>query len=182
MRNWGAVAIVAGLVGSASADPAAPGIVPVPEPGSTQATFESKDAEPFVVLVDSDAVCRTPCSIVLPPLRRVELEHPDRNIKLGYLPEGSVVVRGTHQHPAVYVGVAGVTLSTFGLLGGVPAAAIGALGGDTEVRNIGLIMTGASAIGMYASIRLMHWAKAKAEVLPVTPYVAGNGAGLTGSF
>jgi hypothetical protein len=144
--------------------------------------FESKDGEQFVVLVDSDAVCRTPCSIVLPPLRRVELEHPVRNIKLGYLPEGSVVVRGKHQHPAVYAGLVGATLSGVGLIAGITLAGIGVGDDDTKVRNVGLLTTGVSALGFYLSIKLGRWAMAQAEVLPVTPYVSGTGAGVTGSF
>ncbi|MBA3461497.1 MAG: hypothetical protein H0T46_16165 [Deltaproteobacteria bacterium] len=183
MRKSGAVLVAMGLFAtSVSADPAPPGVVPTPEPGSTQATFESKDAKPFVVLVDGYAVCRTPCSVVLPPLRRVELEHPDRNIKLDYLPEGSVIVRGQHQHPAVYVGLSGAILSGFGLLGGIPAAAIGAVEGDSAVRNAGLIVMGASALTFYLSIKLGRWARAQAEVLPVQPYVSGSGAGFAGSF
>src|SRR4051812_12824200 len=151
------VAAVMVMSSVAAAEP--PGQQPTPEPGSTRATFESADDKPLVVVVDNDAVCRTPCSVYLPALRRVKLEAENRDlVEVGYLPEGSVFVRGKPaSHAAAYAAVTIGTLSTFGLIAGVPMAVVGAMHADEAdartVRNIGIITTGASVAGMYLTYR-----------------------------
>ncbi len=170
---------VAPPVESAQA-PAAPG----PVPGSTQATFVSNSSQPWEVLVDRHPACETPCSINVPPMQFVTLRSRDRvMLDVGFLPQGSVVVRGTHLADGAYAGgVIGATFSGMGLATGITLTAVGCATDRDIMCKAGLITGGVSAVGLYLSIRLMLSAVPKAEVLPGQPYVSGNSVGLAGTF
>lgn len=155
-----------------------------PEPGSTQATFMSASSEPWEVLLDRQPACETPCSIYVPPMRFVTLRSRDRVLlDVGMLPQGSVVVRGTHLRDGAYAGgIVGTTFSGMGLVTGITLTAVGWGTGKDGMRLAGLITGGVSAVGLYLSIRLMQSAVPKVEVLPGRPYVAANQIGLAGTF
>lgn len=175
------VALVACVGANAAAQPAAP---VQPEPGSTQATFMSTSSEPWEVLLDRQPACETPCSIYVPPMRFVTLRSRDRVIlDVGMLPQGSVVVRGTHLANGAYAGgIVGTTFSGMGLVTGVTLTAVGWGTGRDGMRLAGLITGGVSAVGLYLSIKLMQSAVPKVEVLPGRPYVSSNSVGLAGTF
>jgi hypothetical protein len=138
--------------------------------------------EPLVVRVNNDAVCRTPCAVVLPALRDVTLEGPDREtIDVGYLPEGSVVVRGKSvSRAARNVGIAIGTVSYIGLLSGTVMITASLTDEDKRsFRTAGLITTGISAAGLYWAYRLVIGARSKAEVVP---YLSGSSLGAARSF
>lgn len=155
-----------------------------PPPGATQATFVSTTSEGWEVLLDREPACATPCSIYVPPMRYVTLRSRDRVLlDVGYLPHGSVVVRGKPLSNGAYAGgIVGTTFAGMGLVTGVTLTAVGWGTGRDGMRLAGLITGGASAVGLYLSIKLMQSAVPKAEVLPATPYVGGNTVGLAGTF
>lgn len=173
------------LVTCALAVPAAaqPGATPEPS-GATQATFVSTTSEGWDVLLDREPACTTPCSLYVPPMRYVTLRSRDRVLlDVGYLPHGSVVVRGKPLSNGAYAGgIIGTTFSGMGLVTGVTLAAVGWGTDHDGMRLAGLITGGVSAVGLYLSIKLMQSAVPKAEVLPGTPYVDGNTVGLAGTF
>ncbi len=164
--------------------PPAPVQPPGPAPGSTQATFVSSNSQPWEVLVDRQPACETPCSIYVPPMRFVTLRARDRvMLEVGYLPRGSVVVRGSHLADGAYAGgIIGTTFSGMGLVTGITLAAVGCATDRSIMCKAGLITGGVSAVGLYLSIRLMQSAVPKVEVLPGRPYVGGNTVGLAGTF
>lgn len=155
-----------------------------PEPGSTAATFTSTSSEPWDVLLDRQPACQTPCSIYVPPMRYVTLRSRDRVIlDVGMLPQGSVVVRGSHLRNGAYAGgIVGTSFSGMGLVTGITLTAVGWGTGRDGMRLAGLITGGVSAVGLYLSIKLMQSAVPKVEVLPGRPYIAGNQVGLAGTF
>jgi hypothetical protein len=155
-----------------------------PPPGSTQATFVSTGAQPWEVLLDRQPACETPCSIYVPPMRFVTLRSHDRVLlEVGYLPRGSVVVRGTHLSDGAYAGgIVGTSFAGMGLVTGITLTAVGWGTGRDGMRTAGLITGGVSAVGLYLSIKLMQSAVPKVEVLPGQPYVNGNTVGLAGKF
>lgn len=164
--------------------PAAAPIPQGPPPGSTQATFVSTSSEGWEVLLDRQPACETPCSIYVPPMRYVTLRSRDRVLlDVGYLPQGSVVVRGKPLSNGAYAGgIVGTTFAGMGLVTGITLTAVGCATDRDGMCTAGLITGGVSAVGLYLSIRLMQSAVPKAEVLPGTPYVAGNTVGLAGRF
>ncbi|MBL0217719.1 MAG: hypothetical protein IPQ07_28060 [Myxococcales bacterium] len=164
--------------------PPAPAQPAGPAPGSTQATFVSGNAQPWEVLLDRQPACETPCSIYVPPMRFVTLRARDRvMLEVGYLPQGSVVVRGWHFADGAYAGgIIGTTFSGMGLATGITLTAVGCATDRRIMCTAGLITGGVSAVGLYLSIRLMQSAVPKAEVLPGRPYVSGNTVGLAGTF
>lgn len=155
-----------------------------PPPGSTQASFVSTTSEGWEVLLDRQPACATPCSLYVPPMRYVTLRSRDRVLlDVGYLPAGSVVVRGKPLSQGAYAGgIIGTTFAGMGLVTGVALTAVGWGTGRDGMRTAGIITTVPSAIGLYLSIKLMQRAVPKAEVLPGTPYVGGNTVGLSGTF
>ena len=161
-----------------------PQAAPAIEPGSTQATFVSTSSRPWEVLVDRQPACETPCSIYVPPMRFVTLRSRDRVLlDVGYLPQGSVVVRGTHLSDGAYAGgIVGTTFAGLGVATGITLTAVGCATDRRGMCTAGLITGGVSAVGLVLSIRLMMSAVPKAEVLPGQPYVAGNTVGLAGTF
>jgi hypothetical protein len=155
-----------------------------PVPGSTQATFISNSSEPWQVLIDRQPACDTPCSIYVPPMRFVTLRSRDQVLlEVGTLPQGSVVVRGSHLANGAYAGgIVGASFSGMGLVTGITLTAVGWGTGRDGMRTAGLITGGVSAVGLYLSIKLMQSAVPKVEVLPGRPYVSGNTVGLAGRF
>jgi hypothetical protein len=162
----------------------APQPAPQPAPGSTQATFVSTSSQPWEVLLDRHPACETPCSLYVPPMRFVTLRSRDRVLlEVGYLPQGSVVVRGSHLADGAYAGgIVGTTFSGMGLATGITLTAVGCATDRSVMCKAGLITGGVSAVGLYLSIRLMLSAVPRAEVLPARPYVAGNSVGFAGTF
>jgi hypothetical protein len=160
-----------------------------PPAGSTQATFVSTSSDGWDVLLDRRPVCGTPCSIYVPPMQYVTLrsrDARDRNrvlLDVGYLPQGSVVVRGKPLSQGAYAGgIVGTTFAGMGLVTGITLTAVGCATDHDGMCTAGLITGGVSAVGLYLSIKLMQRAVPKAEVLPGRPYVAGNTVGLAGTF
>jgi len=172
---------------TASAAPPAGAAAPAPQgppPGSTQATFVSTSSEGWEVLLDRQPACATPCSIYVPPMRFVTLRSRDRVLlDVGYLPQGSVIVRGKPLSNGAYAGgIVGTTFAGMGLATGITLTAVGCATDRERMCTAGLITGGVSAVGLYLSIQLMRSAVPKAEVLPGAPYVSGNTVGLAGSF
>ncbi|MDX2091136.1 MAG: hypothetical protein SFX73_24965 [Kofleriaceae bacterium] len=161
---------------------------PTPPPGATQATFVSTNSDGWDVLIDQQPACGTPCSIYVPPMRFVTLRarSQERNrvlLEVGYLPQGSVVVRGKPLSQGAYAGgIVGTTFAGLGLVTGISLTAVGCATDHDGMCTAGLITGGVSAVGLYLSIKLLQSAVPKAEVLPGTPYVSGNTVGLAGSF
>ena len=155
-----------------------------PPPGSTQATFVSTSSEGWEVLLDRQPACATPCSLYVPPMRYVTLRSRDRVLlDVGYLPAGSVVVRGKPLSQGAYAGgIVGTTFAGMGLVAGITLTAVGWGTGRDGMRTAGIITTVPSAVGLYLSIKLMQRAAPRADVLPGTPYVGGNTVGLAGTF
>lgn len=177
----------ADALGEAPVVPAEPSQAPIPSgppPGSTQATFVSTTSESWEVLLDRQPACGTPCSLYVPPMRYVTLRSRDRVLlDVGYLPQGSVVVRGKPLSQGAYAGgIVATTFSGMGLATGITLTAVGCATDREGMCTAGLITGGVSAVGLYLSIKLMQSAVPKAEVLPGAPYVAGNTVGLAGSF
>lgn len=166
-----------------NAPPAAP-VPQGPPPGSTQATFVSTSSDGWEVLLDRQPACATPCSMYVPPMRYVTLRSRSRVLlDIGYLPQGSVVVRGRPLSEGAYAGgIVGTTFAGMGLVTGITLTAVGCATDRDRMCTAGLITGGVSAVGLYLSIKLMQSAVPKAEVLPGAPYVAGNTVGLAGSF
>jgi len=69
---------------------------PQPPPGATSATFVSTGEARWDVRIDNNAVCSTPCSLLVEPMRYVMLYSQERTparLAVGYLPPGDVLVQ-----------------------------------------------------------------------------------------
>lgn len=164
----------------------APPYAPVPPPGSTQATFTSTGPERWEVLLDRQPACATPCSIYVEPNRFVTLRSFERSpvlLDVGYLPPGSVVVRGKPYEGGKHAaGITFTALSGAALVTGITLTSVGCATDRDGMCTAGLITGGVGAVGLYLSIQLMRSAVPAADVLPGQPYVSGNTVGLAGAF
>jgi hypothetical protein len=161
---------------------------PQPPPGTTRATFVSTGEARWDVRLDNNAVCTTPCALVIEPLRFVTLHSQERSpshLAVGYLPAGDVLVQAQPRAQGAFaVGVTFTTLSGMGLATGITLTAVGCATDRSAMCTAGLITGGASALGLYLSIDLLLRSLPRVNIGPAQalPYAAGNTVGLAGRF
>jgi hypothetical protein len=159
---------------------------PQPAPGSTRATFMSTGETRWDIRLDGNAVCTTPCSIYVPPLQFVTLhsqEHSPTKLKVGYMPQGDVLVRAEPRAQGAFAaGVTFTSLSGMGLATGITLTAVGCSTDRSTMCNAGLITGVASAVGLYLSINLIRSSLPRVRVDRTQPYVTGNTVGVIRSF
>jgi hypothetical protein len=159
-----------------------------PPPGATRATFVSTGEARWDVRLDNNAVCSTPCSLIIDPMRFVSMYSQERSpsrLAVGHLPPGEVLVQAKPRAEGAFA--AGVTFTTFsgmGLVTGITLTAVGAATDRSTMYKAGLITGGASAIALYLSIDLLRSSLPRVSVGPAqaAPYAAGNTVGLAGTF
>ncbi|HEU0032104.1 MAG TPA: hypothetical protein VFQ53_15830 [Kofleriaceae bacterium] len=157
-----------------------------PPPPSSRVTFVSTGATRWDVRIDDNAVCTTPCSIPIEPMRFVTMHSHDRHpIKLdvGYVPDGDVLVRAKPRDNGAFA--TGITFTTLGGAAAVTGITLFAVGSATDngtMYRAGLI-TGVIGLGVTAgSIQLIRRSLPRAHVGRAQPYVAGTQVGLAGAF
>jgi hypothetical protein len=160
---------------------------PLP-PDATRATFVSTGETRWDVRIDNNAVCTTPCAVVVGPLRYVTLHAQDRastHLAVGYLAPGDVLVQAQPRAEAAFAaGVTFTSLTGMGLATGITLTAVGCSTDRSTMCNAGLITGAASAIGLYLSIDLLRRSLPRVHIGPAqaAPYAAGNMVGLAGGF
>jgi hypothetical protein len=166
---------------------------PMPQPrqpsaAATRATFVSTGAARWDVRIDDNAVCTTPCSMLIDPLHFVTLnaqEGARDRLSVGYLPPGDVIVQARPRAEGAFAaGVVFTTFSGLGLATGITLTAIGCATDRPTMCKAGLITGGASAVGLYLSIDLILRSLPRVDVGPVQarPYAAASSVGLAGRF
>jgi hypothetical protein len=146
---------------------------PQPAPAAadaTRATFVSTSEVRWDVRIDDNAVCTTPCSIMVDPVRFVTLHSHDarsERVNVGYMPPGEVLVQAKPRSQGAFA--AGVTFTSL-------------TGMHPTMCNAGLITGVASAIGLYLSIDLLRKSLPKVHVGPARPYATASAVGVAGSF
>jgi hypothetical protein len=160
---------------------------PLP-PGATRATFVSTGETRWDVRIDSNAVCTTPCAVVVGPLRYVTLHSQNRastRLAVGYLAAGDVLVQAQPRAEGAFAaGVTFTTLTGMGLATGITLTAVGCSTDRSTMCNAGLITGVASAVGLYLSIDLLRRALPRVHIgqVQASPYAAANTVGLAGQF
>jgi hypothetical protein len=160
---------------------------PLP-PGASRATFVSMGEARWDVRLDDSAVCTTPCTVILEPMRFVTLHSHDRaptRLSVGHLPPGDILVQAKPRAQGAFAtGVTFTTLSGMGLATGITLTAVGCSTDRRGMCNAGLITGGVSAIGLYLSIDLLRRSLPRVYVGPAqaVPNAAGNTVGLAGRF
>jgi len=160
---------------------------PLP-PGATRATFVSTGETRWDVRVDNNAVCTTPCAVVVGPLRYVTLHSQGRastHLAVGYLAAGDVLVQAQPRAEGAFAaGVTFTTLTGMGLATGITLTAVGCSTDRSTMCNAGLITGAASAVGLYLSIDLLRRALPRVYIgqAQASPYAAANTVGLVGQF
>ena len=156
------------------------------QPNSTHATFMSTGETRWDVRVDGNAVCTTPCSLYIEPLRFITMHSQDRNptkLQVGALPQGPVLVRAQPRAEGAFgAGVTFTTLSGLGLATGITLTAVGCSTDREGMCNAGLITGAASAVGLYLSIKLLRSALPRLHVERTQPYATGNTVGVIRNF
>lgn len=159
-----------------------------PQPGATRATFVSTGEARWDVRIDNNAVCTTPCSMLIEPMHFITMisqaPSPSR-LAVGYLPSGDVLVQARPRAEGAFAaGVTFTALSGMGLATGITLTAVGCATDRTTMCKAGLITGGLSAVGLYLSIDLLRRSLPRVDVGPVQarPYAAGNAVGLAGRF
>jgi hypothetical protein len=159
-----------------------------PPPGTTRVTFVSTGEARWDVRLDNNAVCTTPCAVVIDPLRFVTLYSQERSpsrLAVGYLPPGDVMVQAKPRDQGAFAaGVTFTSLTGMGLATGITLTAVGCATDHPTMCRAGLITGGASAVGLYLSIDLLLRSLPRVSVGPAqaAPYAAGNTVGLAGRF
>lgn len=157
-----------------------------PQSNSTHATFMSTGETRWDVRVDGNAVCTTPCSLYIEPLRYVTMHSQDpapEKLKAGYLPNGAVLVRAEPRAKGAFA--AGVTFTTFSGMGVATGITLTAVGCSTDrgtMCNAGLITGVASAVGLYLSIGLIRSALPRLKIDRTQPYATGQTVGVVRRF
>ncbi|HWU88041.1 MAG TPA: hypothetical protein VN253_12230, partial [Kofleriaceae bacterium] len=169
-----------------------PGGPPMPPPpptsAVTRATFVSTGEARWDVRLDDQAVCTTPCAVVLDRLRFITLQSQERNstrLAVGYLPLGEVVVQAKPRAEGPFAaGVTFTALSGMGLVTGITLASVGCFTDRGGMCKAGLITGGVSAVGLYLSIDLLRRSLPSFQVGPAraAPYAGGNSVGVAGRF
>jgi len=133
-----------------------------PMPPGTRATFVSTGETRWDVRLDSNAVCTTPCAVVIEPLRFVTLHSQDRSpshLAVGYLPPGDVLVQAKPRAQGAFaVGVTFTSLSGMGLATGITLTAVGCATDRSTMCQAGLITgaqapSGSTSRSIYSSVR-----------------------------
>jgi hypothetical protein len=161
---------------------------PMPAQQPTRATFVSAGEARWDVRLDNNAVCSTPCSLLIDPMHFVTMSSQERSpsrVSVGYLPPGDVIVQAKPRAEGAFAaGVTFTTLSGMGLVTGITLTAVGCATDRSTMCKAGLITGGASAVALYLSIDLLRRSLPSVSVGPAQarPYAAGNGVGLAGTF
>lgn len=167
-------------------EPYQPPQQPQPQANSTHATFMSTGEMRWDVRIDGNAVCTTPCSLYIEPLRYVTMHSQDpasEKLKAGYLPQGEVLVRAEPRAKGAFAaGVTFTTLSGMGLATGITLAAVGCSTDRGTMCNAGLITGAASAVGLYLSIGLIRSSLPRVKIDRTQPYATGNTVGIVRRF
>jgi len=159
-----------------------------PSAVATRATFVSTGAARWDVRIDNNAVCTTPCSMLIEPLHFVTLnaqEDARDRLSVGYLPPGDVIVQARPRAEGAFAaGVTFTALSGMGLATGITLTAVGCATDRPTMCKAGLITGGVSAVGLYLSIDLILRSLPRVDVGPVQarPYAAASAVGLAGRF
>jgi hypothetical protein len=159
-----------------------------PVPGATRATFVSTGEARWDVRLDNNAVCTTPCSLLIEPMHFVTLASQERSpsrLAVGYLPAGDLLVQAKPRSEGAFAaGVVFTTFSGMGLATGISLTAVGYGADHPTMAKAGLITGVASAVGLYLSIDLLRSSLPRVSVGPAQarPYAAGNAVGLAGTF
>jgi len=157
-----------------------------PQANSTHATFMSTGETRWDVRVDGNAVCTTPCSLYIEPLRFVTMhsqDHAPTKLQVGYMPQGDVLVRAQPRAQGAFAaGVTFTSLSGMGLATGITLTAVGCSTDRDRMCNAGLITGVASAVGLYLSIGLIRSSLPRIQVERTQPYVTGNTVGVVRRF
>jgi hypothetical protein len=159
-----------------------------PPPGATRATFVSTGEARWDVRIDNNAVCSTPCSLLVDPMRYITLYSQERTparLVVGPLPPGDVLVQAKPRAQGAFAaGVTFTTLSGMGLATGITLTAVGCATDRRVMCDAGLITGGASAVALYLSIDLLRSSLPRVDIGPAQamPYAAGNTVGLAGRF
>ena len=169
--------------------PAASPMPPEPlPPGATRAMFVSTGEMRWDVRIDGNAVCTTPCAVVVAPMHFVTLHSQDRapaHLAVGYLAPGDVLVQAQPRAEGAFAaGVTFTSLTGLGLATGITLTAVGCSTDRSTMCNAGLITGAASALGLYLSIDLLRSSLPRVHIGPAqaSPYAAGNTVGLAGRF
>jgi hypothetical protein len=159
-----------------------------PQAAPTRATFVSTGPARWDVRIDNNAVCSTPCSLLVDPMRYITL-HAQVNARdqlaVGYLPPGDVLVQAKPRAQGAFAaGVTFTALSGMGLVTGITLTAVGCSTDRGTMCRAGLITGGVSAVGLYLSIDLLRRSLPRVDIGPAqaTPYATGNAVGLAGQF
>jgi hypothetical protein len=157
-----------------------------PPPDATRATFVSSGETRWDVRIDGNAVCTTPCSLMVEPLRFITLHSQasaPTKLKVGYMPPGEVMVTAKPRAQGAFAaGVTFTALSGMGLAAGISLTAVGYATDRDTMANAGLITGVASAVGLYLSIGLIRSSLPRVRVDRAQPYANGTTVGVAGSF
>ena len=157
-----------------------------PPPGSTRATFVSTSQVRWDVRIDDNAVCTTPCSIMVEPVRFVTLHSHDlrsERVNVGYMPPGDVLVQAKPRSQGAFAaGVTFTALTGMGLATGITLTAVGCSTDRSGMCNAGLITGVASGLGLYLSIDLIRKSLPRVQMGPARPYATGSSIGVAGTF
>jgi len=161
---------------------------PMPQQQPTRASFVSTGMGRWDVRIENNAVCTTPCSMLVDPMRFITLHSHERNsdqLAVGYLPPGDVLVQAKPRAQGAFAaGVTFTSLSGMGLVTGITLTAVGCSTDRGTMCKAGLITGGASGLALYLSIDLILRSLPRVYVGPAqaTPYATGNTVGLAGRF
>jgi hypothetical protein len=162
-----------------------------PQQSGARATFVSTTEKRFDVRIDDNAVCTTPCSIFVEPLRYITMHsHEERGrptkLSVGHLPAGDVMITAKPRSEGLFA--TGVTFTSLGGVAAVTGITLTAVGCSSDDRRgmcrAGLITGGIGLAVTFGSIRMIQRSLPTVHVGPATgqPYVANNQVGLAGSF
>jgi hypothetical protein len=161
---------------------------PPPPMGATRATFVSMGEARWDVRLDGNAVCTTPCTLMVESVRFVSLHSQDRRsgrLGVGHLPGGDVLVQAHPREEGKFVaGLTFTTLAGMGLAAGISLTAVGCSTDRDTMCEAGIITTVSTGAALYLSIMLLRSALPRVHVGPAQamPYAAGNTVGLAGRF
>jgi hypothetical protein len=116
--------------------------MPPQQPGA-RATFVSTTEKRFDVRLDDNAVCTTPCSIYVEPLRYITMHsHEERGrptkLSVGHLPAGDLMITAKPRSEGLFAtGVTFTSLGSVAAVTGITLAAVGCSGEDRRELSRG---------------------------------------------
>jgi type IV secretory pathway VirB10-like protein len=161
---------------------------PMQQQPPTRASFVSTGMARWDVRIDNNAVCSTPCSTLIDPMRFITLHSQERNserLAVGYLPPGDVLVQAKPRAQGAFAaGVTFTSLSGMGLATGITLTAVGCATDRGTMCKAGLITGVARGFGLYFSIDLILRSLPRVYVGPAqaTPYATRDTVGVAGRF